>query len=188
MRNFCDMKELRRLRLFEKAIDAASKNPYTRSVTRWILAGVGNGARVAATCAAKATERVAASVLLSYPLLEPYPAIGKGGGHPDSTKPLLKTVLPLLFVHSEHDRASPATEIVRFCSRIQREQSAGESGAGTETLSLQPPPRVVVLRDVNAAFVGTQGDVEASTRRAVLQVRCCAVHLCFRRPSLTHVT
>ena len=184
MRNFCDMKELRRLRLFEKAVDAAAKNPYTRSVTRWILAGLGNGARVAATCASKGSERVAACVLLSYPLLEASPAIGKGGGHPDSSKPLLRAAMPLLFVHTEHNRASPAAELVRVCARIESEHAAGsageganegDGGAGTAAPAAAPlalpPPRVVVVRDVDAAFSSTQGDPAAASRRALLQVR-----------------
>jgi pimeloyl-ACP methyl ester carboxylesterase len=199
MRNVCDMKELRRLRLFEKAIDASARNPYTRArVTRWIVAGLGNGARVAAACANKGSARIAAGLLLSYPLLDPYPAIGKGGGHPDSSKPLLKMEVPMLLVHGALDAQTSPAELVAFCARYESERPAPApapaqppaapvegappaapepTGTAVATQGALPavPPRVVVLPGVDASFAAAEGDVAAAEKHAVLQARCsCA--------------
>lgn len=40
MRYCCKLKEQRRIRLFEKALDACATSPFARTVRRWILAGV----------------------------------------------------------------------------------------------------------------------------------------------------
>jgi predicted alpha/beta-hydrolase family hydrolase len=86
MRNFGDYKELRRLKLFDKTMDAASCSPYTTGVQSWILAGLGSGARIAATCCSRGKVPISGLVLLSYPLFEATPPVGRGAGQPDSTK------------------------------------------------------------------------------------------------------
>ena len=169
MRNFCDHKELRRLRLFEKTIDAAAFNPYTPNVKAWVIGGIGNGARIAATCASKQSAHVAAAMLLSYPMNDPYPAIGKGGGQPDSSKPLLRATVPMLFVHAERDRRTPPADIIAFCTQVERAEQPAPEGA--PPLAAPPPPRVVVLPDADATFAAVQGDAAAGTKQCVLQVR-----------------
>jgi hypothetical protein len=164
MRNVCDMKELRRLRLLDKAIDAAARCPYTKGVASWIVSGVGNGARVAATCGSKHSIPVAGSILISYPMREPSPPIGKGGGFPDSTKPLLKSAAPLLFVHAEHAQFSTAADILAFCKRYAVEGPHAVAGGGEQ-------PRVVIVPGVDASFVGAHGlHIADATRAAVMQV------------------
>jgi hypothetical protein len=68
----CDC-EVRRQRAFEKALDAAATSPYARGVRRWVLAGLGGGARIAAVVGARARSPVVAQALLGYPL-----AVGGG--------------------------------------------------------------------------------------------------------------
>ena len=160
MRNLCDMKELRRLRLFDKAIAAASRCPYLAAVTSWIVAGVGNGARVAATCGSKHVPGVAGTVLLNYPVLDPSPPIGKGGGHADSTRPVLKTSSPLLFVHGAHARNSTVEDVKVLCRRY----AGGEGPANT------PPPLLVSVPGVDDAFASTSVDAAEVTATAVMQV------------------
>ncbi len=99
-------KDVRRYRLFEKALDALATSPYARSVYQWVLAGpatctlstirklpllakagnkclelmahnsiacmmagLGNGGRVAAVVASRCRGTIAGVALLSYPLL-----------------------------------------------------------------------------------------------------------------------
>ena len=60
MRYHCAQKEMRRLRIFEKALDVAASSPFARGVTRWVLVGYDNGARVVATAGLKPRACVAA--------------------------------------------------------------------------------------------------------------------------------
>lgn len=39
MRYYCKLKEQRRLRIYEKALDSAATSPFARGVQKWILAG-----------------------------------------------------------------------------------------------------------------------------------------------------
>ena len=75
MRYMCGQQEAQRTRIFEKALDTVATSPFARPVSRWVLAGVGGGARVAALAAAKCRWTVCGYVLLSYPLM-----VGGGGG------------------------------------------------------------------------------------------------------------
>lgn len=68
MRYFCKSKELRRQRLYEKALDVCATSPFARFVQRWILCGVGSGARVAAVVGSRCRGIICGYVLLSYPL------------------------------------------------------------------------------------------------------------------------
>lgn len=61
-------KELRRQRMFEKALDVCATSPYARCVQRWVLAGIGHGARLAAIVGPRARGHVCGYVFLSYPL------------------------------------------------------------------------------------------------------------------------
>ena len=61
-------KELRRQRMFEKALDVSATSPYARCVQRWVLAGIGHGARLAAIVGPRARGHVCGYVFLSYPL------------------------------------------------------------------------------------------------------------------------
>ena len=40
MRFCCKQKELRRQRMYEKALDACATSPFARGINRWVLAGV----------------------------------------------------------------------------------------------------------------------------------------------------
>eukprot|EP00884_Botryococcus_braunii_P021688 jgi/Botrbrau1/8202/Bobra.0392s0001.1 len=53
MRYCCKLKEQRRMRMFEKALDACATSPFARNIRRWILAGHTNGARIAAVVGLK---------------------------------------------------------------------------------------------------------------------------------------
>lgn len=105
MRNYCNLKELRRLRMFEKALDTVSKSPYAThaGVDSWLLVGMGNGARVAATVSSKAKTSIAGLAVVSYPLHENTPPAGKGAGFPDSTSQIMKCTVPLLVLQGEMD-------------------------------------------------------------------------------------
>lgn len=118
MRNHCGLKELRWLRMFEKALDAAIRCPYAQEVEGWVVAGLGNGARIAASIGAKRKSQVAGAVLMSYPLWEPTPPAGKGAGSPDSTGPLRKLECPLLMIHARQDSSVPLASIVSFCKTL----------------------------------------------------------------------
>lgn len=72
--------ESRRVALFEKAVDVAATCPYARSVNRWVLAGLGSGARVAALAAPRVRSLVAGYVFLSYPLRVSGRAVWWAGG------------------------------------------------------------------------------------------------------------
>lgn len=39
MRFYCKQKELRRQRMYEKALDACATSPFARGISRWVLAG-----------------------------------------------------------------------------------------------------------------------------------------------------
>ena len=39
MRFYCKQKELRRQRMYEKALDACATSPFARGIQRWVLAG-----------------------------------------------------------------------------------------------------------------------------------------------------
>ncbi|CAD7700200.1 unnamed protein product [Ostreobium quekettii] len=103
LRYFCKQKEQRRQRLFEKALDACATSPLARCVTRWVLAGIGNGARVAAAVGMRCRRSIAGFVFMSYPLNEPMPS-NKGAPAPDSAGPLVKLAAPLLFITASHDK------------------------------------------------------------------------------------
>jgi len=44
VRYFCPGKEQRRLRIFEKTLDAAATSPFARGVSRWVIGGIGGSA------------------------------------------------------------------------------------------------------------------------------------------------
>lgn len=60
--------EVRRQRVLEKVLDVAATSPFARLVRRWVLAGMGGGARVSAVMGARARSVVAGQVLIAYPL------------------------------------------------------------------------------------------------------------------------
>jgi hypothetical protein len=164
MRNFGDYKELRRLKLFDKTIDAAACSPYTTGVQSWILAGLGSGARIAATCCSRVKVPISGLVLLSYPLFEATPPMGRGGGQPDSTKQIVSTMVPTLFVHGGRDRTCRAEDLIAFCGQCaasSEDRSTGACGA-----------RVVVLQDVDSSFAlhASGGRRAGDGRNAVEQV------------------
>lgn len=68
VRYHSDGKELRRQRLFEKALDVCATSPFARFVQRWVLAGVGHGARLAAVVGSRARGTVCGYVFVSYPV------------------------------------------------------------------------------------------------------------------------
>ncbi|KAL0033064.1 hypothetical protein WJX79_000781 [Trebouxia sp. C0005] len=127
VRCYCKQKEQRRQRMFEKALDAAATSPFARGVTRWLLAGLGNGARVAAVVGTKCRGTIAGFALLSYPLEEPEPMPpGKGRrnleaipGPPDSAGPLLLLQPPVLFVTGDADDLCSVPHLRRACKQMQ---------------------------------------------------------------------
>eukprot|EP00967_Tisochrysis_lutea_P095233 scaffold138758_cov17-Tisochrysis_lutea.AAC.1 len=40
VRYYCPGKEQRRLRIFEKTLDAAATSPFARGVSRWVIGGI----------------------------------------------------------------------------------------------------------------------------------------------------
>ncbi|KIY97202.1 hypothetical protein MNEG_10759 [Monoraphidium neglectum] len=102
--------EVRRQRVFEKALDAAATSPFARLAPRWVLAGLGAGARVAAVVGARARSSVVAQVLVAYPLAAPMPTI-KGSQMPDSCMPLLRVSVPTLLVAGDADAACPVAAL-----------------------------------------------------------------------------
>lgn len=68
VRYHSDGKELRRQRLYEKALDVCATSPFARFVQRWVLAGVGHGARLAAIVGSRARGAVCGYVFVSYPI------------------------------------------------------------------------------------------------------------------------
>ena len=68
MRYYCRAKELRRQRLYEKALDVCATSPFARAVQRWVLVGLDAGARTAAVTGCRARGNIAGYVLMSYPL------------------------------------------------------------------------------------------------------------------------
>lgn len=117
MRYYCKQKEQRRLRLFEKALDVCATSPFARHVSRWVLAGVGNGARIAASVGTRCRGVISGLVLLSYPLLEPAPN-SKGPPAADSIGPLLKLTSPMLFITTDRDDLAPEGELRKACARM----------------------------------------------------------------------
>lgn len=65
----CNGKEQYRQTVLSKTLDAAATSPYARRVNRWVLAGVGHGARTAASIANCVKGVIAGLVLISYPLV-----------------------------------------------------------------------------------------------------------------------
>lgn len=127
MRCYCKQKEQRRQRMFEKALDAAATSPFARGVTRWLLAGMGNGSRIAAVVGTKCRGTIAGFALLSYPLeeAEPMPP-GKGRrnmestpGPPDSGGPLLTLQPPVLFVIGDSDESCSLSHLRQVCKEMQ---------------------------------------------------------------------
>ncbi|KAK9817825.1 hypothetical protein WJX72_002742 [[Myrmecia] bisecta] len=57
-------------RLFERALEVCATSPYAQGVRRWLFAGHGRGAQVAALCSAQCHRPVVGLVLLSYPLVQ----------------------------------------------------------------------------------------------------------------------
>ncbi|KAG2446642.1 hypothetical protein HYH02_008214 [Chlamydomonas schloesseri] len=93
--------EPRRVALYEKAVDVAATCPYARAVNRWVLAGLGSGARVAALAAPRVRSLVAGYVFMSYPLREALHTVDAAGqplSGPDSSGPLLGLGAPSLYV------------------------------------------------------------------------------------------
>eukprot|EP00887_Chlorella_sp_A99_P007385 scaffold2.g7385.t1 len=76
-RYYCRAKEQRRLRIFERTLDAAITCPLARGVRKWVLVGFDNGARIAAAVAVKPRPSLAGLVLVSYPLLDPQDLNGR---------------------------------------------------------------------------------------------------------------
>ncbi|KAG1665405.1 hypothetical protein FOA52_015815 [Chlamydomonas sp. UWO 241] len=97
IRFHCAQKEYRRQKIFEKTLDACATSPFARMCTRWVLGGVGNGARVAAAVGARCRGTIAGLLLIGYPLTDPMPTT-KGSTMPDSLAPLAKLEAPLCFV------------------------------------------------------------------------------------------
>lgn len=79
MRYHCRQKEARRQRILERALESAALSPLAlATVQQWVIIGFDNGARVAASVAAKTRIRIGGYVALSYPLLVGA-RTGKGG-------------------------------------------------------------------------------------------------------------
>lgn len=57
-----------RMRAYEKALDVCATSPFARSVQRWVLAGIGSGAQVAAVVGQRCRGAIAGFALLGYPL------------------------------------------------------------------------------------------------------------------------
>lgn len=144
MRSHCVLKEARRLRAFEKALDAAATSPYAIQITSWVHAGVGNGARIAATVGMKCRGTLAGFLLLSYPLQDV----------PASVKPLAAARAPMLFVHTAHDPLCSVDALRACCAGIAHQEC-----------------RVVLVPGVSAAFADASGSSAHAIRK--VRVRVC---------------
>lgn len=161
MRNYCNLKELRRLRMFEKALDTVSKSPYATAagVDSWLLVGIGNGARVAATVSSKAKANIAGLAVVSYPLHESTPPAGKGAGFPDSTSQLMKCSAPILALQGELDSRCSAASMCAFLRQIRPQQ---------------PGPRFGILPAVNENLLGSD-DAILKARTLVRGLHRCRI-------------
>ncbi|GLI66835.1 hypothetical protein VaNZ11_010791, partial [Volvox africanus] len=157
--------EARRVAMFEKVADVAATSPYARGVTRWVLAGQGGGARVAALAGHRVRSAVGGFVFMSYPLKEapetplPEDAGAQAAGvpapfaasSPDSSGPLLGLTAPVLFVTASTDPLISETALVELGPRMST-----------------PDVRSVVLPDVDSHFRTLTGKgPHATTLRAV---------------------
>eukprot|EP01023_Acetabularia_acetabulum_P032426 TRINITY_DN3028_c0_g1_i1.p1 TRINITY_DN3028_c0_g1~~TRINITY_DN3028_c0_g1_i1.p1 ORF type:complete len:460 (+),score=66.81 TRINITY_DN3028_c0_g1_i1:272-1651(+) len=140
MRYYCKQKEQRRYRIFEKALDACATSPYARCVTRWILGGIGSGARVAATVGSRCRGQICGFIYLSYPLNERIPS-QKGSQSENSVAPLMKLHQPSLFVHTLFDELSPFEELKKYC----KDRSSVDV-------------RLLIVRDADSKFKDYQGN------------------------------
>ncbi|GFR44573.1 hypothetical protein Agub_g5848, partial [Astrephomene gubernaculifera] len=156
-----------RAALLDRVCDAAATSPYARGVTRWLLAGLGGGARVAALAGPRLRSGVAGYALLSYPLMEPMqledPQQQQQPGSPtstppaaaaapDSSGPLLGLTAPLLFVTAATDPWVSEAALVELGPRLA-----------------SPDVRSVVVPDVDSHFRTPTGKGPlAPTVRAVL--------------------
>lgn len=118
MRYSCKQKEFRRLKVFEKALDACATSPFARNVERWVLAGIGNGARIAATVGGRCRGTMAGFVFMSYPLMDPLPAY-KGPAAPDSIAPLTRLKAPMLFISSTNDPLCRIDDLKRLAPELE---------------------------------------------------------------------
>eukprot|EP00879_Flechtneria_rotunda_P006050 GHRR01006363.1.p1 GENE.GHRR01006363.1~~GHRR01006363.1.p1 ORF type:complete len:476 (+),score=185.34 GHRR01006363.1:2625-4052(+) len=111
-------KELRRQRMFEKALDACATSPFARFVQRWVLGGIGHGARLAAIVGQRARGTVCGYVFMSYPLTEPLQT-AKGPLLPDSSILLLRIPAPTLFFAASKDSKAPANQIRTVAAQMK---------------------------------------------------------------------
>jgi len=118
VRYYCPGKEQRRLRIFEKTLDAAATSPFARGVSRWVIGGIGSGGRVAANVGAKCRlNNIAAYAFLGYPLMEPH-NVFKGPTAPDSINHLTKINAPILFIQPDRDHLGSAEGVVNVLDRM----------------------------------------------------------------------
>ncbi|KAI8476866.1 MAG: hypothetical protein J3K34DRAFT_399667 [Monoraphidium minutum] len=149
--------EVTRQRAFEKVLDAAATSPFARLTPRWVLAGLGPGARVAAVVGARARSSIAAEVLIGYPLAAPMPTI-KGSQMPDSCMPLLRVAPPALLVAGDGDAACPVAAL----------RSAVKAMASGDV-------RLVVAQGVDGAFSAPGADPPGSVAPALRSAICASV-------------
>ncbi|KAF6256926.1 hypothetical protein COO60DRAFT_1702112 [Scenedesmus sp. NREL 46B-D3] len=148
-------KELRRQRMFEKALDVCATSPYARCVQRWVLAGIGHGARLAAIVGPRARGHVCGYVFLSYPLTDALQT-AKGPVLPDSSILLLRIPAPVLFVHAGSDAKAPVNQIRTVAAQMKPEAEprlvevpgADSSFASGEPAALAPETVAAVAEPV----------------------------------------
>ncbi|KAL3144907.1 hypothetical protein ABBQ32_003417 [Trebouxia sp. C0010 RCD-2024] len=166
VRCYCKQKEQRRQRMFEKALDAAATSPFARGITRWLLAGIGNGARIAAAVGTKCRGSIAGFALLSYPLEEPEPMPpGKGRrnveatpGPPDSgADATLKP--PQARSHNAVIFRTVADTVLEFAEALNQNQLHSSSLPRFEALSAEQPEL-----DSAALLTTASGSQEAHLR------------------------
>ncbi|KAJ9527432.1 hypothetical protein QJQ45_025702 [Haematococcus lacustris] len=113
----CSSKEARRLKVLEKVLDAASTSPFARHVDRWLLVGLGTGARVAAIVGSRCRATVAAYAFLAYPVVESGPP-AKGPATLEPGGPLARLTQPLFFVQAGADTAGRPEEVQALAPRL----------------------------------------------------------------------
>jgi len=86
-------------------------------VTRWVLGGIGNGARVAAAVGTRCRGVMAGFAFMAYPLMEPMPN-SKGPPSENSVGPLQKLAAPLLFIQPDHDPLCSGHKVVQCLERM----------------------------------------------------------------------
>eukprot|EP01025_Chloroclados_australasicus_P032045 TRINITY_DN3243_c0_g2_i3.p1 TRINITY_DN3243_c0_g2~~TRINITY_DN3243_c0_g2_i3.p1 ORF type:complete len:347 (-),score=4.79 TRINITY_DN3243_c0_g2_i3:297-1337(-) len=109
-----------------------------RGVSKWVLAGIGSGARVAAVVASRCRGQICGFIFLSYPFGERIPSSKQSSDNFFS--PLARLDQPTLFIHTMFDELAPLEALKKYCA----ERPAVDT-------------RLLLIRDTDNKFRDCQG-------------------------------